>query len=41
MPVALVLTKEGDDITVTYEHNGDPYGDRPSVNELLEQVGSA
>lgn len=41
MPVALVLTKEGDNITVAYEHNGDSYGDRPSIDDLLEQVGAA
>ena len=40
MPVALVLTKDGDGISVVYEHNGDSYGDRPSVDELLEHVGS-
>ena len=40
MPVALVLTEEEGDIKVEYDHNGDSYGDRPSVDELLEQVGS-
>lgn len=41
MPVVLVLTKEGDDIKEAYEHNGDSYGDRPSVDDLLEQVETA
>mgnify|MGYP000190911339 CR=1 FL=1 len=41
MPVALVLTKGDDKIEVAYEHNGDSYGDRPSVDELLEQVEAA
>lgn len=40
MPVALVLTKEEDDLTVAYEHNGDSYGDRPSVDELLAETKS-
>lgn len=40
MPVALVLTEDEGNISVAYEHNGDSYGDRPSVDELLEQVGS-
>jgi len=41
MPVALVLTKDDGDIKVAYEHNGDSYGDRPSIDELLEQVEAA
>lgn len=43
MPVALVLTKdeEGGDIEVAYEHKGDSFGDRPSVDDLLEQVEAA
>lgn len=41
MPVALVLKKGDDEIEVAYEHNGDSYGDRPSIDELLEQVEAA
>ena len=41
MPVALVLTKGDDKIEVAYEHNGDSYGDRPSIDDLLEQAEAA
>ncbi len=38
MPVALVLARDEQDIEVAYEHNGDSYGDRPSVDELLGHI---
>jgi peroxiredoxin Q/BCP len=41
MPVALVLTRDEQDIEVSYGYNGDSYGDRPSIDDLLEQAEAA
>jgi peroxiredoxin Q/BCP len=41
MPAVLVLNNEAGEITVAYEYKGDSYGDRPSVDDILEQVDAA
>jgi len=38
MPEALVIDVRGDNPTVTYVHKGTTPSDRPSIDELLEEV---